>query len=166
MTSTLDHVIIAGGPVVPPVRRKFRITTIGNAAAVIPYHRLRRDVFVEEQGLFTGTDRDDYDDDPRTVVLLACSTETPDTGAQDAGEEGRAGASTGIGIGRVLGGVRIHPMTGDRGARPDLGWWRGSRLAVARDARQERHRHRAHQGGLRGGRVPRRDPLRRHRAGR
>ncbi|HEX3961874.1 MAG TPA: MSMEG_0567/sll0787 family protein [Trebonia sp.] len=138
MSSTLDHVIITGGPVVPPVRQKFRITTIGNAAAVTPYHRLRHEVFVEEQGLFTGTDRDDYDDDPRTVVLLACSTETPDTGAPNTGEEGRAGASSVFpGIGRVLGGVRIHPMTSDGGAWPDLGWWRGGRLAVARDARGE-----------------------------
>jgi putative N-acetyltransferase (TIGR04045 family) len=138
MTSTLDHVIITGGPVVPSVRQKFRITTIGNAAAVTPYHRLRHEVFVEEQGLFTGTDRDDYDDDPRTVVLLACSTETPDTSAPDTAEESSAGASSVFpGIGRVLGGVRIHPMTGDGGTWPDLGWWRGSRLAVAREARGE-----------------------------
>ena len=47
------------------------------------------------------------DDDPRTVVLVA------------------------VHDGEVLGGVRIHPALPGR----DLGWWRGSRLAVAPDAR-------------------------------
>ena len=35
------------------------------------YRRLRRQVFVDEQGLFDGHDLDDRDDDPRTVVLVA-----------------------------------------------------------------------------------------------
>ena len=78
------------------------------------YRRLRHDVFVTEQGLFAGSDADAVDDDPRTVVLVALA-----------------------GDGELLGGVRIHPAQGADGAPPlrDLGWWRGSRLAVASDAR-------------------------------
>lgn len=78
------------------------------------YRRLRHDVFVAEQRLFAGSDADPVDDDPRTVVLVAVTGE-----------------------GEVLGGVRIHPAPAADGTPParDLGWWRGSRLAVAADAR-------------------------------
>lgn len=67
------------------------------------YRRLRRAEFVVEQGLFTGSDRDEIDDDPRTVVLVAA---TPDS--------------------TVIGGVRVAP----EGA-VDIGWWTGSRLVAA-----------------------------------
>ncbi len=67
------------------------------------YHALRTRVFVDEQGLFTRTDRDDRDDDPRTVVLQA-------RGAH----------------GELLGGVRVGPA----GPGDDIGWWTGGRLAV------------------------------------
>lgn len=69
---------------------------------VAAYRRLRRDVFVDEQHLFTD-DTDAQDEDPRTQVLVA---------------RGRDG--------EVIGGVRLGPMTD-----PDIGWWRGSRLVVA-----------------------------------
>jgi putative N-acetyltransferase (TIGR04045 family) len=79
------------------------------------YRRLRREVFVEEQGMFArGGESDDVDDDPRTVVLVARARGS-------AGDDG------------VLGGVRLAPATA-----PDLGWWRGSRLAVRRVARAAR----------------------------
>lgn len=75
-----------------------------DAVTMAAYHALRTEVFVREQGLFTGHDRDVRDDDPRTVVLVA---------------RDRAG--------EVLGGVRLGPaMEG-----PDLGWWLGGRLVVA-----------------------------------
>jgi putative N-acetyltransferase (TIGR04045 family) len=115
MTSVFDDIILTGATRARPPE-KFQITPASDAAGLAAYHRLRHEVFVTEQGLFTGTDRDDHDDDPRTVVLLARRT-----GGKDAGE--------------VLGGVRLHPMTGDGSSAPDLGWWRGSRLAVARDDR-------------------------------
>ena len=83
----------------------FQIAPADGPAELAAYRRLRRRVFADEQGLFDGDDHDDHDDDPRTVVLLA---------------RGRDGA--------VLGGVRLHPA--DPGG-PDIGWWRGSRLAVA-----------------------------------
>ncbi|GAA0219149.1 MSMEG_0567/sll0787 family protein [Cryptosporangium japonicum] len=82
--------------------------TIERADDLDGYHRLRRVVFVEEQGLFAGSDLDDRDADPRTVVLLA---------------RDRSGA--------VVGGVRLGPATDG----PDLGWWTGGRLAVAPDRR-------------------------------
>jgi putative N-acetyltransferase (TIGR04045 family) len=72
------------------------------------YRRLRRRVFVDEQGLFDGSDRDDRDDDPRTAVLVARSPR-----------------------GELLGGVRVGPAT----AGPDIGWWAGSRLVVDPAAR-------------------------------
>jgi putative N-acetyltransferase (TIGR04045 family) len=103
----LEDVILAGTSRPVPCLDSFCIVEAETPAELAGYHRLRHDVFVVEQGIFAGSDRDEVDDDPRTRVLLAVA---PD--------------------GEVLGGVRIHPMT-----LPDLGWWRGSRLAVASDAR-------------------------------
>jgi putative N-acetyltransferase (TIGR04045 family) len=82
----------------------FEITRASGAAELEAYRRLRRRVFVDEQGLFDD-DHDDFDDDPRTVVLLARARD-----------------------GALLGGVRLHPA---EPGGPDVGWWCGSRLAVA-----------------------------------
>ena len=71
-------------------------------------HALRHNAFVREQALFAATDRDATDDDPRALVLVARTTS-----------------------GEVVGTVRLAPATQDR----DLGWWVGSRLAVAPSAR-------------------------------
>jgi len=68
------------------------------------YAELRRRAFVEEQGLFAGTDEDAWDAHPATRVLCAVDA-----------------------AGEVLGGVRLHPATDDA----SLGWWRGSRLVCA-----------------------------------
>jgi putative N-acetyltransferase (TIGR04045 family) len=75
------------------------------------YRRLREAVFGREQGLFPGPggDLDAADHHPATRVLVA----SDDTG-------------------RVVGGVRVVPHGGD----PTCGWWTGSRLAVAPDARR------------------------------
>lgn len=80
---------------------------VADEAQTRAYRELRREVFVDEQGLFDAHDRDEIDDDPRTVVLVAM---TP--------------------AGEVLGGVRLAPAT-----PRDIGWWTGSRLAVRRGAR-------------------------------
>jgi len=37
---------------------------------VLLHHEIRRDVFVEEQGIFRGSDRDERDDDPATIEVL------------------------------------------------------------------------------------------------
>lgn len=91
--------ILCGTPRTP---EPFLISPASGRDQLAAYGRLRRSEFVAEQGLFTGSDRDDLDDDPRTVVLVATG---PD--------------------GRVLGGVRLAPATAT-----DLGWWTGSRLVV------------------------------------
>jgi putative N-acetyltransferase (TIGR04045 family) len=89
----------------------FQVEEAASAAELAAYHRLRRDVFVREQGLFARDDRDDRDADPRTVVLVAKDP-----------------------AGTVLGGVRLGPV--DDG--PDLGWWAGGRLVAARAGRAPR----------------------------
>ncbi|GAA4886882.1 MSMEG_0567/sll0787 family protein [Actinomycetospora straminea] len=103
-------------------RRPARDVTITEAPAadarhpdVAAHRALRRAVFVDEQRLFrddTAGDLDEHDHDPRALVLVA-----------------RDGA------GEVLGGVRLAPADPDA-ARPDLGWWTGSRLVVAPTARR------------------------------
>ncbi|MCE0538575.1 AIR synthase related protein [Kineosporia rhizophila] len=67
------------------------------------YHRLRREQFVVEQGLFENSDLDEHDADERTVVLVARS-----------------------GDGTVIGGVRLGPVLPGR----DVGWWQGGRLVT------------------------------------
>jgi putative N-acetyltransferase (TIGR04045 family) len=52
------------------------------------HHRIRRAVFVTEQGLFPGSDRDQHDDEPATVHLL------------------------GLVDGEPAGTVRLYPLTG------------------------------------------------------
>ncbi|WP_197980952.1 MULTISPECIES: MSMEG_0567/sll0787 family protein [unclassified Frigoribacterium] len=101
----LDVPALMGPRVVAPPAAEF-IVGVADRAEVEAYRRLRRDAFVDEQGLFEGTDRDELDDDPRTVVLVA-----------------RAG-------GGVVGGVRLAPVGSE-----DIGWWTGSRLVVAPSAR-------------------------------
>ncbi|GGM68099.1 hypothetical protein GCM10010106_12560 [Thermopolyspora flexuosa] len=87
----------------------FRVEPAEDAAAHAAYRRLRRQVFVHEQGLYQGHDLDDRDDDPRTVVLVARDRD-----------------------GEIIGGVRLGPAD----AGPDIGWWTGGRLAVAPAARR------------------------------
>lgn len=110
MTELLDDVILAGAVRRSPSLEGYTVFRAETTADLEAYLRLRREVFVTEQGLFPGSDLDDIDDDPRRIVLLARSDD-----------------------GEVLGGVRLHPAQPD--AR-DVGWWRGSRLAVKQDARQ------------------------------
>ncbi|MQA33613.1 MSMEG_0567/sll0787 family protein [Modestobacter roseus] len=88
----------------PPTAPAWRIEP-ADAVGLAAHHELRRAAFVDDQGLFAGTDRDDADDDPRGVTLVA---------------RGTGGA--------VLGGVRLGPADP---AGPDVGWWTGSRLVVA-----------------------------------
>lgn len=114
---TLDVSVLTGlarQPAPDRLRDPSYVVVEAGPAEAAAYRKLRREVFVHEQGLFTHSDTDAVDDDPRTVVLVARS-----------------------GDGEVLGGVRIHPAPGRDGLPParDLGWWRGSRLAVATDAR-------------------------------
>ncbi|AQT82685.1 AIR synthase [Mycolicibacterium litorale] len=92
----VDATILAG------VAAEFLIHPAEDREEIEGYRRLRRAAFVVEQGLFSGSDRDDLDDHPATVILVAT---TPQGG--------------------VLGGVRLAPHGGT-----DIGWWTGSRLVV------------------------------------
>jgi putative N-acetyltransferase (TIGR04045 family) len=96
------------GAAAPP---PYLIEPADGPAALAAYRALRTRVFVTEQGLFDGSDRDDRDDDPRTVVLVARAAD-----------------------GTVLGGVRLGPA----GPGQDLGWWQGGRLVVDPAARRGR----------------------------
>lgn len=78
-----------------------------DGAELAAYRRLRHELFVDDQRLFSQTDADDIDDDPRTVVLVATA---PD--------------------GSLLGGVRLAPA-----ADPDIGWWTGGRLVTTASSR-------------------------------
>lgn len=106
MTELLEDVVLLGARRTAPELDAF-VVVRAEGGELDAYRALRREVFVREQGLFAGTDADDVDDDPRTIVLVARATD-----------------------GEVLGGVRLAPTTA-----PDLGWWRGSRLVVTPDAR-------------------------------
>ncbi|WP_435156655.1 MSMEG_0567/sll0787 family protein [Amycolatopsis sacchari] len=100
-----DVLAILGDPVSLERQPAFHIEQAADAVAIAAYHALRRQVFVEEQGLFEDHDLDEHDEDPRTVVLVARDRE-----------------------GAVIGGVRLGPAQLDG---PDLGWWYGGRLVVA-----------------------------------
>jgi len=89
-------------------RPAYHLEEASGESELAAYRRLRRDVFVHEQGLFTGHDLDDRDADSRTLVLVA---------------KDHAGA--------VIGGVRLGPVADG----PDIGWWAGGRLVVAPGAR-------------------------------
>lgn len=86
---------VAGHPVVV-------CRPVETLAELAEHHRLRRAVFVSEQGLFDTNDRDEHDDDPATIHIL--------------GFEDSAASGT----------VRLYP-TPSLG-EPHL--WKGDRLAV------------------------------------
>ena len=87
----------------PP--RTWRCRPAASEAELAVHFAVRRAVFVEEQALFAGSDRDAFDDDPATVHVV------------------------GAGVGDEVGGVvRLYPL-----AEPGL--WKGDRLAVLRPHR-------------------------------
>jgi putative N-acetyltransferase (TIGR04045 family) len=73
------------------------------AADLLVHHQIRRAVFVAEQRMFAGDDRDERDDEPATLHVL---------GTVD---------------GRPAGAVRLYPHHPDQPVRAR---WRGDRLAV------------------------------------
>ena len=82
-----------------------------SAEEVALHHEIRRRVFVEEQGIFTVSDRDHHDDDLATVHVLGL-------------------------CGDVAGGaVRLYPLVDPEAAEREPGLWKGDRLAVLQDFR-------------------------------
>jgi putative N-acetyltransferase (TIGR04045 family) len=92
-----------------PVRTRRRQRVVCRPAStpeeLETHYRIRHQVFVEEQQLFAGSDRDHHDDEPGVVHVLAFLNDEP------------------------VGTVRLFPLAeGDR-------LWQGDRLAVLRSAR-------------------------------
>jgi len=103
-----DVEVLTRGAARPVTALPFVVAVAETRGQRLAAGRLRHETFVLEQGLFSGSDRDEVDDDDRALTLVALA----------------AG-------GAVVGTVRLAPTT--RG--PDLGWWTGSRLAVVPGAR-------------------------------
>jgi putative N-acetyltransferase (TIGR04045 family) len=106
--TVFDVEVLTRGVVRPAGSPGFTVRIAEDVRSLEGARALRHDTFVREQGLFRSSDRDDVDDDDRALTLVALDAD-----------------------GTVVGTVRLAPATPDR----DLGWWVGSRLAVARDAR-------------------------------
>ena len=51
-------------------RGRARCRVVDDADSIAVHHRIRRAVFVDEQHLFDGDDRDGHDDDPRTIKVV------------------------------------------------------------------------------------------------
>ena len=85
---------------ITPVRRKALCVAASTPEELETHHRIRHQVFVEEQGLFEGSDVDSHDAEPGTVHVL------------------------GLCDGVAVGVVRLFPLD------PDNGLWQGDRLAV------------------------------------
>jgi GNAT superfamily N-acetyltransferase len=105
-----------------PTTDPVRCRAAAGPADLAAHLAVRRRVFVEEQGLFDGSDRDARDDLPGTVHLVA--------------ELG----------GTVCGAVRLYPLAEDEARHFDLlGWrgpwpgtvWQGDRLAVLPEFRRD-----------------------------
>jgi putative N-acetyltransferase (TIGR04045 family) len=106
--TVFDVEVLTRGVVRPAGSPTFTVRIAEDARSLEGARALRHDTFVVEQEMFASSDRDEVDDDDRALTLVA----------QDAD-------------GDVVGTVRLAPATRGR----DLGWWVGSRLAVARQAR-------------------------------
>jgi putative N-acetyltransferase (TIGR04045 family) len=92
------------------------------------HHAVRHRVFVDEQRIFTGSDRDGHDDDPSTIHVI------------------------GVVNGVIGGAVRLFPLGGDGDV------WQGDRLAVLPEHRAHGLgaplvRHAVRVAGEHGGRV-------------
>jgi putative N-acetyltransferase (TIGR04045 family) len=80
---------------------------VASAEELAAHLRIRRQIFVDVQGIFAGDDRDEHDDDPATIHVA------------------------GMVDGEIVGAVRLYPLGG---ASPP-GLWQGDRLAVIPQAR-------------------------------
>ncbi|CAN5878284.1 GNAT family N-acetyltransferase [soil metagenome] len=107
MTDNLLISLLSGQTVAPQQDYLITPAVTQPSAVAREYAALRHHIFVDQQGLFTGTDRDDADDNAATTVLVATDP-----------------------AGTLLGGVRLAPAHS-----PDIGWWTGSRLVLSPQSR-------------------------------
>ncbi|MGI3781265.1 MAG: MSMEG_0567/sll0787 family protein [Janthinobacterium lividum] len=108
MPSVFDVEVLTRGPGHRVADAPFSVAVAQTTRQRLAAERLRHATFVVEQELFASSDRDEVDDDDRALTLVALDA-----------------------AGDVVGTVRLAPA----GRGRDLGWWVGSRLAVARAAR-------------------------------
>jgi putative N-acetyltransferase (TIGR04045 family) len=106
----LDLVHPWGRPLPPPLSPRVSVSVAVDRWQLAAYHRLRREVFVDEQKLFERSDGDEHD---------ACATPLVAV-SEIAGMEDE-----------VVGVVRIYPAEGT-----EEGAWHGGRLAVSRRYRR------------------------------
>ena len=59
-----------------PVERKLVCRIAATAEELDAHFSIREESFVQRQGLFAGTDRDEHDSDPRTMHLVAVCVPT------------------------------------------------------------------------------------------
>jgi putative N-acetyltransferase (TIGR04045 family) len=57
--------------------RRICCRVVDDPWAEAEHHRIRAEVFVREQGLFRGSDRDAHDDDPSTIKVLGFREDVP-----------------------------------------------------------------------------------------
>jgi putative N-acetyltransferase (TIGR04045 family) len=86
-------------------RKALECRVAASPADIAAHFELRRRVFVDEQRLFTPDDRDEHDDEPRTLHVVGF-----------VGDDG-------------CGAVRLYPLD------TEAGLWKGDRLAVVRERR-------------------------------
>ena len=86
-------------------RKPLEFLVAASPAEIAGHFELRHRVFVDEQQMFAPDDRDDHDDDPRTLHVVGFVGD------------------------HVCGAVRLYPLD------TEAGLWRGDRLAVVRERR-------------------------------
>lgn len=106
MTSRTNHQIVATPP--PSVDGPVECVVVTSFAARVDHEAIRQAVFVDEQAVFTGTDLDEHDRDPRTLHVLGLHEGVP------------------------AGTVRLYPLDASGET------WQGDRLAVLPQFRKSR----------------------------
>ena len=93
---------------------------VESAEELAAHHAVRHTIFVVDQRLFVGNDRDERDLAPDTLHVVGIDHDIVARGDDD--------ALVAPGHGAVVGAVRLYPLD-------DRGLWQGDRLAVLPEAR-------------------------------
>jgi predicted GNAT family N-acyltransferase len=105
---------------------------VESADELAAHHVVRHRIFVVDQRLFVGNDRDDRDLAPDTLHVVGIDHDAVagvNHGVPLGADRGAVhGVPVGADRGAVVGAVRLYPLDG-------LGLWQGDRLAVLPDAR-------------------------------
>lgn len=102
----------------PAVASALTCRLVESAEELAAHHAVRHQVFVVDQRLFEGNDRDERDLAPDTLHVVGIDHDTVARGDRDPHVSGGSA---------VVGAVRLYPLT--------AGYWQGDRLAVLPQAR-------------------------------